>query len=145
MDVQHPSGEAMSSPAAREDFLQGDTESITKLQDKAVVDENVGKEKPAPDTDLSAVSGVSSSGEYQTEEQPADRPASVKMLEPSTVISTPLPAEKWLVEISNQWSTGKKEEAIANLQRFLKSYPEYTEQELAKHLPNDFDLSNITQ
>lgn len=145
MDVQHPSGEAMSSPAAREDFLQGDTESITKLQDKAVVDENVGKEKPAPDTDLSAVSGVSSSGEYQTEEQPADRPASVKMLEPSAVISTPLPAEKWLVEISNQWSTGKKEEAIANLQRFLKSYPEYTEQELAKHLPNDFDLSNITQ
>ena len=145
MDIQHPLRETMSIPSERNNLMQDSTGSTTKLQDKAVAEEGVDKEKPAADTGLPAESGVPASAEYQHEEQPAGSPADAKILAPSALISTPLPAEKWLEEISNQWNAGNKEEAIANLRQFLKSYPEYSKPELLKYLPNDFDLSDVAQ
>lgn len=142
--AQHPLGETMSLPE-RNNLIQDSTESITEMQDKAVADESIGKEKPAADKDLTAESGVLSSDESHSEEQSASSPASMKMIEPSAVSGTPLPAEEWLDEISNQWNAGNKEKAIANLQRFLKSYPEYSKLELLQYLPNDFDLSDVAQ
>ena len=143
LDVQHNSGERISIPAEKKELSRGSSESFIKKQDKADSDESTGR--GIPGTGLPAESGVQSSGEYKLEEQPVGSPAGEKMFEPSGVISTTLPAEKWLEEISNQWNTGNKEEAIANLRRFLKSYPEYSKPELVKRLPNDFDLSNIAQ
>ena len=143
MGAQHPLGETMPLSSESNNLIQDSTESITEVQDKAVTGENVSKETPATDTELSAESGVPASGEYQPEKQPASSPASMKMQGPTSVSGAPLPAEEWLDEISNQWNAGDKEKAIANLQRFLESYPEYSKPELRQYLPEDFDLSGI--
>ena len=143
MGTQHTLGETMPLSSKRSNLVQDSTESTTEMQDKAVTDESIGKESPATDTDLPAESGVPATGGSRPEEQPASSTASMKMTGPSAITGTPLPAEEWLDEISNQWNAGDKEKAIANLQRFLKSYPEYSKPELQKYLPDNFDFSSI--
>ena len=145
MEVQQPLGETMSVPGEREVLPQVGAESIIELQDKSFTGESNEMEKPAFDTILPAEPGVSSGNARQQEEQPAGSQGRAETAESSDVISVPFPAEKWLEEISTQWKAGKKEQAIAGLQRFLESYPEYPESELVKRLPEDFDLSGFMQ
>lgn len=47
----------------------------------------------------------------------------------------------WLAEISELWQTGKKEAAVANLEKFLQTYPDYPREDIVKQLPDEFDPS----
>lgn len=71
-----------------------------------------------------------------------DRP--VQMLKRELTAQDAMPAagiseEEWLNKISELWRAGKKEEAVASLEEFLGTYPDYPHTEIINRLPEDFD------
>jgi hypothetical protein len=143
VEIQQPAAGAISMPAASKELPDGRTESIIQLQDKPVVDESVKQEAPALDTIMPAEPGISSGFATDLDEQQASNRPKARMKEPFGADNVPLPAEEWLVEISNQWKAGKKEDAITGLQQFLEIYPDYSKEELLGLLPEDFAIEDV--
>jgi len=48
-------------------------------------------------------------------------------------------ASEWLMEISRLWHSGNTEQAVAGLEKFLQTYPDYPHDKLLRQLPEDFD------
>ena len=86
--------------------------------------------------EAAALSGAKPEEKYQTATQPVE---TGQLSDSITAGSRVMSETDWLAGIRNLWEAGKKDEAVAGLEQFLKTYPDYPHAEIITQLPGDFD------
>ncbi len=126
-------------------------DSAARLKKERMEESELRRDAPSAEADYSAMPAESAAGAAalsapEPAPQPMTAPVTGELDELATTAERKqLPPQQWFEIINQLWFDGDEEGAINATKRFLEAYPDYPRDELKKMLPQDMDLSKLSE